>query len=89
MTTQPVPTYPCPDCPAIRTELCWTCPLPFEHIQVKPRCEFCGAPAVRGIALQFTSEGDYGITYTGFMTIPVCDRLDCQEEAEHVRAMTR
>jgi len=89
MNAKPIPTYPCEDCPVVRGEFCWTCPLPMEHLKVKPVCKFCGQPAVTGIVVPYRIEGEHGITYTGFDTIPVCASMDCQNEAEHVRAMTQ
>ena len=83
------PVYPCEDCPVVRGEFCWTCQLPFGHLQIKPTCEFCGRPAVTGIIVPYTTKGDYGITYTGFDTIPICASMECLEEAVYVRRMTQ
>jgi len=89
MNAKPIPTYPCSDCPVVRGEFCWTCPLPMEHLKVKPVCKFCGQPATTGITIPYRIEGDHGITYASFDTIPVCGSQDCLDEAEHVRAMTQ
>jgi len=61
----------------------------MEHLKVKPVCKFCGQPATTGIVVPYRIEGDHGITYASFDTIPVCGSQDCRNEAEHVRAMTQ
>jgi hypothetical protein len=61
----------------------------MEHLKIKPVCEFCGETAVTGIVVPYRIEGDHGITYAGFDTIPVCASMECREDAEYVRAMTQ